>query len=62
MLIYQDIFHALDQLPLEPPVLTGFFAAPLDLLEGLAINFEPLAEKLFFADFDPALPAFLSLM
>lgn len=30
-----------DQLPLEPPVFTGFLAAPADLvLVGLVMNFE----------------------
>jgi hypothetical protein len=31
----------MDQLPLDPPVFTGFlFAPPLDLVFALAINFE----------------------
>ena len=29
-----------DQLPLEPPVLIGFLAAPVDFVLALAINFE----------------------
>jgi len=31
---------SLDQLPLEPPVLIGFLAAPVDFVLALAINFE----------------------
>ncbi|HBT94521.1 MAG TPA: hypothetical protein DEB23_09840 [Chitinophagaceae bacterium] len=29
-----------NQLPLEPPVLIGFLAAPVDFVLALAINFE----------------------
>ena len=31
---------SIDQLPLEPPVLIGFLAAPVDFVLALAINFE----------------------
>jgi hypothetical protein len=43
------------QLPRAPPVLIGFFVAPLDFVFGFAINFDPpcvdvfdLAAALFF--------------
>ena len=39
-LIPMRVASALDQLPLEPPVLIGFLLAPDDLVFALAINFE----------------------
>ncbi len=39
-LIPMRVASALDQLPLEPPVLIGFLAAPVDFVLALAINFE----------------------
>jgi hypothetical protein len=40
--LLQDIFLCVqkNQLPLAPPVLTGFFMAPEDLVLDFAINFE----------------------
>ena len=35
-----EIIRFKDQLPLEPPVLIGFLAAPVDFVLALAINFE----------------------
>jgi len=51
-----------DQLPLAPPVLTGFLGAapPVVLPEGLAINLEPPWKEFFV--FWPALLPFLSLI
>ncbi|WP_439516700.1 hypothetical protein, partial [Sediminibacterium sp.] len=46
-----------DQLPLDPPVLIGFFVTPTALAPGLAMNLEACAA--FFGPLAPALPPFL---
>jgi hypothetical protein len=51
-----DIRHS-PQLPLDPPVLIGFFVTPTALAPGLAMNLEACAA--FFGPLAPALPPFL---
>lgn len=51
-----DIHH---QLPLDPPVLMGFFVTPTALAPGLAMNLDACAA--FFGPLAPALPPFLLL-
>lgn len=67
LLIYptSDILHQTShirhspQLPLDPPVLIGFFVTPTALAPGLAMNLEACAA--FFGPLAPDLPPFLLL-
>jgi hypothetical protein len=56
--VFPGVLFNITQLPLDPPVLTGFLAGPAALVPGLAMNLElpPIMEPLLFF---PGLPLFL---